>query len=117
MAHGAFGKNGEAFHFHSGTGAVPLLLPHQRGKNRFTITEDLGFNDAEAIQVIEQFIEHLWSGEREPARLYIQENDIPTILTMAADGGYRQAMNSVEDMKEFLDHLCHAWDNSANMDW
>lgn len=117
IAHGAFGKKGEAFKFHSGTGAVPLLLPHQRGRNRFTITEDLGFNDAETIQVIEKFIDHLWSGEREPARLYIQENDIPTILTMAGNGDYRQAMNSVEDMKEFLDYLCHEWDNSANMDW
>ena len=32
MAHGAFGKNGEAFQFHSGAGAVPLLLPHQKGE-------------------------------------------------------------------------------------
>lgn len=86
MAHGAFGKNGEAFKFHSDTGAVPLLLPHRKGRNRFTITEDLGFNDAEAIEVIEKFIDHLWSGKREPARLYIQENDMPTILTMAANG-------------------------------
>jgi hypothetical protein len=117
MAHGAFGKNGEAFHFHSNAGAVPLLLPHQRGKNRFTITEDLGFNDAAAIEVIEKFIDHLWSGELEPARLYMQENDIPTILTMAANGTYCQAMKSVEDMKNFLDCLCHEWDNSANMDW
>ncbi|MDP8259549.1 MAG: hypothetical protein P9L96_00875 [Candidatus Gygaella obscura] len=117
ITHGAFGKNGEAFYFHSGTGAVPLLLPHQRGRNRFTITEDLGFNDAEAIQVIEKFIDHLWSGEREPARLYIQENNMPTILTMAANGHYSQAMNSVEDMKEFLDYFGHEWDNFANMDW
>lgn len=117
MAHGAFGKNGEAFHFHSSAGAVPVILPHQKGRNRFTITEDLGFNDVAAVEIIEKFIDHLWSGEREPARLYIQENNIPTILTMAANGTYSQAMKSVEDMKDFLEYLCHEWDNAANMDW
>lgn len=117
MAHGAFGKNGEAFHFHSSTGAVPLYLPHQKGRGRFTVAEDLGFDEAAAIEVIEKFIEHLWSGEREPARFYIQENDIPTILTMAKEGTYRQAMRSVDDMKDFLEGLCRMWDNSANMDW
>lgn len=33
MAHGAFGKNGEAFQIHSGAGAVPLLMPHQKGSS------------------------------------------------------------------------------------
>lgn len=117
MAHGAFGKNGEAFHFHSNAGAVPLCLPHQKGRGRFTVTEDLGFDETAAIEVIEKFIDHLWSGEREPARLYIQENDIPTILTMAKDGSYRQAMQSVDDMECLLEGLTRQWDNAANMDW
>ena len=117
MAHGAFGKNGEAFHFHSHAGAVPLCLPHQKGRGRFTVAENLGFDETAAIEVVEKFIDHLWSGEREPARIYIQENNIPTILTMAKDGTYRQAMESVDSMKDFLECLCHMWDNAANMDW
>jgi hypothetical protein len=31
VAHGSFGKQGEAFSFHSGAGAVPVRLPHQDG--------------------------------------------------------------------------------------
>ena len=30
VAHGAFGKNGNAFQFHSGTGAVPVLMNHKK---------------------------------------------------------------------------------------
>jgi hypothetical protein len=117
MAHGAFGKNGAAFHFHSGAGAVPVLLPHQAGKNRFTITGDLDFDEAAAIGIIESFIEHLWSGHREPARLYIQESGLPIILTMARTGAYKQAMASVEDMTNFIEHLSWESDRAANMDW
>ena len=117
MAHGAFGKNGEAFHFHSGAGAVPVLLPHQAGKTRFTITGDLDFDEAAAIIVIENFIVHLWSGDLEPARLYIQESGLPIILTMAQAGTYKQAMQSVEDMTNFIEHLSGEWDRAANMDW
>lgn len=117
MAHGAFGKQGEAFSFHSGAGAVPLLLPHQAGKHRFTLSGDLAFEDAKALNVISDFIGHLWSGEREPAQLYIQKSGLPLILTMAKDGTYSRAMSSLEDMQELIDHLTHEWDQAANMDW
>ena len=40
LDHGSFGKNEEAFQFHSGAGAVPLLLPHQRGKLRLLFRAD-----------------------------------------------------------------------------
>jgi hypothetical protein len=30
VAHGAFGKDGQAFDFHSSAGAVPVRLPHQK---------------------------------------------------------------------------------------
>ena len=32
VAHGAFGKNGNAFRFHSETGAVPVLMKHKKHK-------------------------------------------------------------------------------------
>ena len=117
VAHGAFGKEGKAFEFHSGTGAVPVLLPHRVGNKTFTIGERLTFNDDAALQVIEAFIQHLWSGPRAPAELYIQESQLPIILTMAADGKYARAMSSIEDMEHFVEYLSHQFDQAANMDW
>jgi hypothetical protein len=43
IAHGAFGKQGEAFSFHSGAGSVPVLLPHKRGSQKFTLGHGLQF--------------------------------------------------------------------------
>jgi len=117
LAHGAFGKRGEAFDFHSGAGAAPLLLPHQADKPRFALTDELAFEDAAAINVILGFIDHLWSGCREPARQYIQESELPLILTMAKDGSYGRAMRSVEDMEKLVEQLSYEWDRSVNMDW
>lgn len=116
MSHGAFGKNGEAFSFHSGAGAVPLLLPHQKGASRFSFHGDLGFDEHAVIDLIEKFVVHLWSGERAPAKLYI-ESGLPLILTMVTDGSYGSAMGSVEDMKHLVHHLTQQWDRAANMDW
>lgn len=116
MTHGAFGKKGEAFSFHSGAGAVPLLLPHQKGSGRFSFYGDLGFNEKDVIELIRKFVIHLWSGDREPAKIYI-ESDLPLILTMVKDGSYKTAMNSVEDMEKFVDYLNWEHDRAANMDW
>jgi len=74
VAHGAFGKQGEAFHFHSATGAVPVLLPHRAGSKRFTLGEGLTFDWNAALREIEQFISMLWAGDRSPAQKYIQES-------------------------------------------
>jgi hypothetical protein len=117
IAHGAFGKRGEAFSFHSSVGAVPLLLPHQKGKPRFSFSSNLAFDEHKAINTIEKFVETLWKGEREPAKLYIQESDLPLILTYAADGTYQKAMNSAKDMEEFVDYLHAQWERAANMDF
>ncbi|WP_228378448.1 hypothetical protein, partial [Chryseobacterium sp. CCH4-E10] len=32
VAHGAFGKDGNAFHFHSGAGAVPVMMNFNKTK-------------------------------------------------------------------------------------
>lgn len=116
MAHGAFGKNGEAFSFHSGAGAVPLLLPHQKGTSHFSFYGDLGFNEDEVIALIERFVSFFWAEEREPAKLYI-ESDLPLILTMAKDGSYALAMKSAEEMTQLVEHLSWESDRAANMDW
>ncbi len=60
------------------------------------------------------FVDHLWSGEREPAHLYIQGSGLPMILTMA--GSYSRAMSSVDEMREFVEYLCYKLDQAADMD-
>lgn len=117
VAHGAFGKSGESFSFHSGAGAVPILMPHNDKGRRYVLSDALAFNEADAIEVMEKFICVLWSGNREPAKLYIQESGLPLILTMAMDGSYKNAMHSVQEMEGFLEWLSYADDRAGNMDW
>lgn len=118
MAHGAFGKQGEAFSFHSGAGAVPVMLDEVRGTIRFSLLSgETEFEEQIALSTIEEFIAYLWSGPRQPARTYIQDADLPLILTFASDGTYKAAMQSVEDMERFAHGLTMQFDNAANMDW
>lgn len=115
MAHGAFGKRGEAFRFHSGAGAVPVLLT-QSQRHRYALTGKPAFDESSAITEIETFIEHLWSGYRAPAKIYIF-SELPSILTHVVDGTYGRAMQSKQDMTELVEYLTHQFDNAANMDW
>jgi hypothetical protein len=115
MAHGAFGKRGEAFRFHSGAGAVPVLLTGTK-KHRYSLTGESAFDEDSAISAIEEFIEHLWTGLRLPAKYYIFSS-LPSVLTFVADGTYARAMQSDEAMEEFVDGLTRYFDNAANMDW
>lgn len=117
VAHGAFGKQGEAFKFHSGAGAVPVLLPHLAKSRKFVLGGRLEFDDDAALVIIEEFIAHLWSGPRQPAEIYIQRSGLPLILTMVANGTYARAMTSSEEMAEFVDQLTEEFDRAANMDW
>lgn len=116
VSHGAFGKQGEAFSFHSGTGAVPVLLPHHLRSRKFRFGDSVEFDNSSALSVVEEFIKHLWSGERAPSEIYIQSG-LPLIFTMALDGTYARAMTSIEEMSNFVDHLTYEVDRSANMDW
>ncbi|MDP2762698.1 MAG: DNA helicase UvrD [Sideroxyarcus sp.] len=115
MAHGAFGKQGEAFSFHSGAGAVPVLLT-RRQQNRYSFTGELAFDESAALTDIEKFISHLWSGSRTPVKHYL-DSDLPIILTYVVDGTYTQAMQSDEEMSEFVDHLTGQFDRAGDMDW
>jgi hypothetical protein len=117
MAHGAFGKEGEAFSFHSNAGAVPVAFDHQSSKTQFSLTPELAFDDQEAITAIEAFISFMWSGARAPAKIYIQESELPLILPYASNGKYRTAMTSIEAMTEHIDHLSGEWDRAGDMDW
>lgn len=116
VAHGAFGKQGEAMQFHSAAGAVPMLLPHKH-KGTFKFGKGIDFVDHQAIERLAAFVTHLWSGTRAPAFVYIQKWELPLILTFAQNGDYQKAMSSVADMEAFASHLGAVMDNYANMDF
>lgn len=117
VAHGAFGKNGNAFQFHSKTGAVPVVMKHDKNKNKFEFQGNLYFNDEEVIKLIENFIDYLWKSKYQPVMLYTQEYYLPTIVTLSKNGVYKEAVESMENMEEFANRLSDKLDNSANMDW
>ncbi|HHV7524975.1 TPA: hypothetical protein ACUNF5_006521 [Burkholderia orbicola] len=117
VAHGAFGKRGEAYHFHSGAGAVPVFLPHKAGSRKYRVDGGIAFREEDALVLIDSFINFLWSDGREPARAYLHDTELPIILTYAKDGTYAAAMASVEDMNAFIDHEQAAWDRAADMDY
>jgi len=117
VAHGSFGKRGEAFRFHSGAGAVPLLLTEETRAGKYAFFVEPDFDDQEALNITDGFIAHLWSGLRAPAHLYIQESSLDLILTYASNGTYRAAMTSPEDMEELVERLVYEHDRPANMDF
>ena len=116
-AHGSFGKQREAFSFHSSVGAVPLRLPHMTDTDAIRFGHGVDFVDHDAIELLEHFIEHLWSGPRAPAKIYIQESSMPLNLTFATDGTYIKAMKSETAMHEFCMHQSYIHDQYANMDF
>lgn len=117
VAHGSFGKEGEAFHFHSGAGAVPVRLPNAGSRNSYTFSSGMGFVDPDTIQLLQNFIEHLWSGPLGPARIYLQESSLPVIVSMAKAGDYLDALASHEGMEQFTRYLEEKSDRSSNMDF
>lgn len=114
IAHGSFGKRGEAFSFHSSSGAVPVRFADR--PNEFRFGPGVALAESEAIRVIERFVNHLWAGSRGPARIYL-ESGLPLILPLATSGDYTRAMESESEMSEFTDHMVGMWDDAANMDW
>lgn len=116
VAHGAFGKQGEAFSFHSPAGAVPVLLPHRTGPRRFRFGNGLDFDARQVLRVLDDFEAFMFAGVRAPAREFLLENRYSTVLTMAKST-YALAMRSPQDMSEFLRYWGEEVDRSANMDW
>jgi hypothetical protein len=109
IAHGAFGKRGEAFDFHSRAGAVPVNLTDPEGRDKFSMWFGPSFDEAGAIETAEAFIERLWDGDLAPAKMYLQDANMPVILTYASDGTYDGAMSSPEEMEEFIDGWRTRW--------
>ena len=117
VTHGAFGKDGEAFSFHSSACAVPLRLPHRRKPQSFRFGSGVDLDPTQAFDVIARFESHLWNGWRAGAKHYIQDYGLPTILSMAADGTYERARSSEQTMVDLAEQLARQIDDAANMDW
>lgn len=77
----------------------------------------MNFNASIAFSAMEDFVAYLWSGDRSPAEEYIQKSELPLVLTYVHDGTYSRAMDSVEDMREFVDYLSGEFDRAVDMDW
>lgn len=117
IAHGSFGKDGNAFRFHSGAGAVPVIMSHKRKKNKFSLQGTLSFNEQSVIELIERFVEFLWNSESSPAMHYTQKCTLPAILSYASDGTYETLSKEMDLMVEFSEKIMHDFDTAANMDW
>ena len=70
-AHVSFGKHREAFSFPSPLAAVPLIMPHRTEQGSMRFGQGIDFVEHEAVELVDRFIQHLWSGARAPARIYI----------------------------------------------
>lgn len=117
IAHGSFGKNYETFQFHSGTGAVPIYMNFKKQKNRFSLNGSLSFNNQEVLKLIDEFIVYLFEGPLSQAMLYTQKHDLPTIMTLATNGRYLDAIKNSKSMEMLIAELTRQIDDSANMDW
>lgn len=115
-SHGALGKGGEAFHFHSGSGAIPIALNHDAKKAQIEISDRFTFDYVDVIKTIESFNGLIWKG-REPEEMYIQHSDLPLILTLVRDGTYQKAIQSNESMRELIDRLDYEFARDRNMDF
>lgn len=115
LAHGAFGKGGQAFQFHSGAGAVPVLLTG-RLQHRYALSGKPAFTEKAGLEEIEKFITHLRATDAAILLEYTQSG-LDSILTFASDGTYAKATASLEDMREFIEYWQHRVDAAGNMDW
>ncbi len=114
--HGAFGKQGKAFKFHSSAGAVPLLMPYKKNKRKFTFFNKEIINEEKSLEIVEDFIKFLHLGKSDIIMCYI-ESGLPTIISFSENGTYQEKIKSKKKIEGFVDYLSMQFNNSANMDW
>lgn len=115
VAHGAFGKRGEAFQFHSPIGAIPVTLSWEHKK--LELTGESEFDDQKALVTIAAFVSFLWSGERALMKLYIQGTELPLRPSSAKFGEYAEALKSKRTMKAYIEELQRSEEDARHMDW
>ena len=121
--HGAFGPDGEAFIFPSGTGAVPVSLTHVGDEHSYRFAGQFDhfrthrrFVGQDEIAVINEFVEFIRSGNLEHAWVFIDAGLHPNLTA----GGLRQlcdAMESFETMSRFVEYESLIADAYANMEF
>ena len=119
VAHGAFGKDGDAFQLHSTAGAIPVRLVRGTGTQQFRFGRtDLRqtTDDREDIALIKEFMAYVRSGPLEPAWLYIDLGG-PANLVEAREGRYLKAMSSVEAMRRYAEEWEYLADMYMNFDF
>ncbi|MEG4434411.1 hypothetical protein QUA95_30590 [Microcoleus sp. F10_A2] len=116
VAHGSFGKDGSTFQFHSRVGAVPLKILESRTSSEFSFGVESPREWKNDYSRIDRFLSQLWSGVRSPAKHYLDAG-LPCVLTYTTNGTYQRAMESDDEMREFVDYLSMEIDNAANMDF
>jgi hypothetical protein len=115
VAHGAFGKDGRAFQFHSGAGATPLRIEMNGRQAGVTLLEHRVTEDEASIDAVDSFISTL-KVDAKPQWLHVASG-LPTILTFSRDGTYRAALSNARSMNAFIRHWTRIVDDAANMDW
>jgi hypothetical protein len=77
----------------------------------------MSFREETAIKLIEEFIEFLRTGHDAPAFRYVQESDLPTVLTRVSNGTYKAALSSIEEMDALIHYMQEEFGRAADMDW
>lgn len=117
VGHGAFGKDGEAFHFHSPVGAIPVYLRWEENHSTISMHEDLSYDEETAIALLKDFVAFVRSGPYATASQYINDSHLDTLLTYVTDGTYLSALKSPEAMEQLIERMHYVNDMHANMDW
>jgi hypothetical protein len=120
IAHGSFGKELDAFSFHSTAGATPfppIKSKQKDGHITFCWDKIKTNKKVDVVNIFEDFVTHLWSGKRAPAGIYIQEHGLPIYMNRVVNKEYAQAMKSKKSMRSFADYLSELQERYWNMDW
>lgn len=123
--HGRFGLRGERLWVPTRRGCFPYNVQSSRSRDPWCrLNDEMGFTERESLQAIERFIEYLWSGARQPARMLLQETPLPLIETpfptffkLMKSGRYREAMESEANMESLINELGVKFEIQANMEF
>ena len=116
-SHGHFGRHSETLWVPTRIGCVPFNVQPGKSKNPWRQNPDIGLTEHKSIETIEKFIDFLWSGARQPARILLQETSFPTYLKFIHSGDYSAAMESEVEMKRLVEVLGEKFDIDENMDF
>lgn len=116
-SHGHFGRHSETLWVPTRIGCVPFNVQPGKSKSPWRHDPDIGLTEHKSLQTIEKFIDFLWSGARQPARILLQETSFPTYLKFIHSEDYSAAMESEVEMKRLVEVLGRKFDIDENMDF